>query len=112
MEGDVESAKILSFERKYYMPNLCGRGVSLEDTLSKYGERAIAVLETVWNMQVVALKGFMDGKKDRMCKYGTRGCRQYQRGRCHMAHYPEEMVEECWLALNAIPQDSPYQSSY
>ena len=112
MEGDVESAKILSLERKYYMPNLCGRGVSLEDTLSKYGERAIAVLETVWNMQVVALKGFMDGKKDRMCKYGTRGCRQYQRGRCHMAHYPEEMVEECWLALNAIPQDSPYQSSY
>ena len=99
-------------EKPYFMPNLCGRGEALCDTLEKHGERAIAVLESVWKMQVVALKGFMNGKKDRMCKFGARGCRQYQRGRCHMAHYPEEMVQECWQALSAIPKDSPYSSSY
>lgn len=100
-------------EKPYFMPHLCGRGVSLSETLQTYGEQCKEVLETVWKMQVVALQGFMDGKKDRMCKFGPRRCRQFQRGRCGMAHYPEEMVEECWLALNAIPKDSPYlQGSY
>jgi len=95
-------------EKKYFMANLLGRNSVLSKTLEEHGEKAIAVLETVWKMQVVALKGFMEGKKDRMCKYGARGCRQNQRGRCHMAHYPEEMVEECWQALSSIPRDSPY----
>ena len=87
----------------YNNPNLCGRGEPLEKVLAEYGDQAIGVLETVWRMQVVALQGFMDGKKDRMCRYGNT-CRQWRRGQCHMAHHPDEMVWECWCALQALPQ--------
>lgn len=90
--------------KPYFNPILCGRNQDLESLLAEYGEQAIRVLETVWQMQVVALQGFMDGKKDRFCRYGNT-CRQWQRGRCHMAHYPDEMIPECWAALQALPKN-------
>lgn len=90
-------------EKPYFNPILCGRDRDLESLLEKYGNQAIQVLENVWQMQVVALQGFMDGKKDRFCRYGNT-CRQWQRGKCHMAHYPDEMVPQCWAALQALPK--------
>ena len=90
-------------EKPYFNPILMGREVNLDRDLESYGDQAIGVLETVWKMQVVALRGFMDGKKDRFCRYGDT-CRQWRHGRCHMAHYPDEMVPECWAALQALPK--------
>ena len=62
-------------------------------------------------MQVVALRGFMDGKKDRFCRYGDT-CRQWRHGRCHMAHYPDEMVPECWAALQALLRQTLLERSF
>jgi hypothetical protein len=90
-------------EKPYFNPILMGRDSDLNDVLEAYGDQAISVLNTVWRMQVVALQGFMDGKRDRFCRYGDT-CRQWRNGRCHMAHYPDEMVPECWAALQALPQ--------
>ena len=41
-------------------PILCGKETTLDYLIEQYGSRAIALLESVWHMQVVALRGFME----------------------------------------------------
>jgi hypothetical protein len=85
----------------------------MEEILSQHGKAMIAVLEPVWEKQVQALRGFMEGKTDKFCRRGM-GCgrakNRSSRGgsssfggdRCNLAHSDAEMIPQVLWALRAV----------